>query len=276
MQQHSFVLTKKFSLSCLVVLGSCLSSSAALLADFDGGGVPYTEGSVKTAAVNAGQVVAGGPSGSYYHLLDGDEGGAGNYVSVASAGSTANWVSATFTMDFRADRIQADGFSVGFLDTATHGATDVVRAGTTRLNEAEERGHYSNSIGVGFRTFNGTNAKVNYNGVEGSDAGYTLTATEWGSIEIQLDRDLATGDVLLDATVFSGTGQSGTAGNVFTDFAIPGVTMEEFRMQIAGRTGGAAMDLDIDNLNLSVTIPEPATSLLAGLSLLALGARRRR
>jgi hypothetical protein len=252
-----------------------LSSSAALLADFDGGGVPYAEGAVRNAPVNAGQIVAGGPGGNYYHLLDGAEGSAGNYVSVSSGGSTAGWQSATFTMDFRADRIQADGFAVAFLDSATHGTSGVVGAGTGGGADVEERGQYSNSIGVGFRTFNGTNATAYYNGVESPDAAYTITAGQWGSMEIQLDRD-ASGDVLLNANAYSGTSLSGTASNVFTDYSIPGVTLEEFRMQISGRTGGSSMDLDIDNLNLIVNVPEPATSLLAGLSLLALGARRRR
>ncbi|MEJ6568945.1 MAG: PEP-CTERM sorting domain-containing protein [Akkermansiaceae bacterium] len=266
----------KLSLSGLLIVGSCLSSSAALLADFSGGGLPYAEGGLRTAPVLAGKVLSGGPSGDYYHLLDGAEGSAGNYVSVASGASTAGWQSAIFTMDFRADRIQADGFGVAFLDSAIHGTSGVVKAGTTGAADVEERGQYSNSIGVGFRTFNGTNATAFYNGVESPDAAYSITAGQWGSMEITLDRDAASGDVLLNANTYSGTSLSGTASNVFTDYAIPGVTMEEFRMQISGRTGGASMDLDIDNLSLIVNVPEPATSLLAGLSLLALGVRRRR
>ena len=265
----------KLSLSGLLIVGSCLSSSAALLADFSGGGLPYAEGGLRTAPILAGKVLSGGPSGDYYHLLDGAEGSAGNYVSVASGASTAGWQSAIFTMDMRADRIQADGFGIAFLDTATHGTSGVVAAGTTGVAGEEERGQYSNSIGVGFRTFNGTNATANYNGAQSADAGYTLTAGQWGSVEITLDRD-GNGDVLLNANTYSGTSQSGTASSVFTDYAIPGVTLEEFRMQISGRTGGASMDLDIDNLSLIVNVPEPATSLLAGLSLLALGVRRRR
>ena len=44
-----------------------------------------------------------------------------------------------------------------------------------------------------------------------------------------------------------------------------------------GRTGGSSMDLDIDNIDLTTSqIPEPSGALLAGLGLLALGARRKR
>ena len=122
---------------------------------------------------------------------------------LTTAGSTTAWVSAIFTMDLRADRIAADGFSVGFLDMATHGASGVVQVGTTGLGDVEERGQYSNSIGVGFRTFNGSNATVNYNGVESAEAVYTLTGSAWGSMQIQLDRNPLTNEVLLDATLVS-------------------------------------------------------------------------
>ena len=37
---------------------------------------------------------------------------------------------------------------------------------TGGFGSEEERALYSNSVGVGFRTFNGTNATVNYNGVQ--------------------------------------------------------------------------------------------------------------
>ena len=68
-------------------------------------------------------------------------------------------------MDIRADNIQADGFGVAFVDVATHG-NDLVRSGAGGRRGEEERAAYSNSVGVGFRTFNGTNATVNYDGVE--------------------------------------------------------------------------------------------------------------
>jgi hypothetical protein len=168
-------------------------------------------------------------------------------------------------MDVRADRIDADGFGVGFVDVATHG-NDLVRSGAGGLRGEEERGIYSNSVGVGFRTFNGTNATVNYNGSESGDVGYTLPAGEWVSVEVSMTRS---GD---GANISASVGGE----SVFTDFALAGAP-DDFRIQIAGRTGGAAMDLDIDNVNLVTSqIPEPSGALLAGLGLLALGARRKR
>ena len=265
----------KFTVGVTLLTGATLSSShAVLLADFDGGG-SYLEGSFRVGPTQAALVEAGGPTGSYYHLLDGAEGSGGNYIGVSSGSSTENWTNANFTMDYRASNIAADGFSIGFVDVDTHG-TDLVGAGTTGLSDVEERGQYSNSIGVGFRTFQGTNATVNYNGVESSDVSYPISNGTWGSLEINMDRDLGTGQVLLDAIMYTGTGSTGTATTVFDDFVIDGVTLEEFRIQVAGRTGGSAMDLDIDNLALSVTIPEPSSQLILGLAGLCLAARRTR
>jgi len=258
----------------LVLVFSLTSSYAVILADFDGGG-SFTEANFRDAPVTAAQVEAGGPTGNFYHLLDGAEGSGGNYVAVSTGSSTANWTNANFKMDYRAANIQADGFSIGFVNVGTHGAGPT-RAGSTGLSDAEERGAYSDSIGVGFRTFNGTNATVNYNGVESTDTAYTISDGTWGSLEINMDRDASTGNVLLDAIMYTGTNSTGTATSVFNDYAIAGVTMEEFRIQVAGRTGGASMDLDIDNLDLSVTIPEPSSHLLLGLVGLCLAVRRNR
>jgi hypothetical protein len=259
----------------LALIFSLTPSYAVILADFDGGG-SYVEGSFRIAPVAAAQVEAGGPTGNFYHLLDGAEGSGGNYVGVSTGSSTANWTNATFKMDYRAENIQADGFSVAFVNVDTHGA-GLVQAGSAGLADAEERGAYSDSIGVGFRTFNGTNATVNYNGVESADTAYPISDGIWGSLEISMDRNAITGDVLLDAVMYTGTNGSGTATSVFDDYAIGGVTMEEFRIQVAGRTGGSSMDLDIDNLELSVTgIPEPSSAILLGLAGLCLTVRRNR
>ncbi|RZN87078.1 MAG: hypothetical protein EVB10_06415, partial [Verrucomicrobiaceae bacterium] len=129
-------------------------ATGAVLADFDGNDAVYATDSVRTPAFNANQILTDGPTGSYLHLLESGEGDAGNYISFDSVSATNGWTSASFKMDFRTDFAEADGFSVAFLDKETHGDTGVVRAGAGGLDGVEERGFYSNSIGVGFRTFN--------------------------------------------------------------------------------------------------------------------------
>ena len=239
-----------------LILAGIVPAHAALLSDFDGNGGEFTTAAYRQGP--DGSVLDGGPTGSYYNLLN-NQGSTGNQIAFAATG-TAGWQTASLTMDVRGDQIQADGFGVAFVDIATYG-NDIAN-GTAE----EERAKFNNSVGVGFRTFNGTNATVNYNGVESGDASYSLPAGEWVPVTIDLTR---AGDGALISTSVAGE-------SVFTDFALGGAP-DDFRIQIGGRTGGAAMILDIDNVNLTTSqIPEPSGALLAGLGLLALGARRKR
>ena len=251
------ILNKKTLLPLTLATLANFEATGAVLADFDGNDAVYAIASVNVPAFNANQILDDGPSGKYLHLLDGNEGSAGNYISFDSVSPTNGWTAATFKMDFRTDLVAADGFSVAFLDKETHGDTGVVKAGTSALNGVEERGFYTNSIGVGFRTFNGTNATVNYSGVETPDSQYTLPdAGTWGSMEITIDRD-ADGAVALDAVIYSERGQQGTAFPVFTESqTLENVTLEDFRLQVAGRTGGSSMSLDIDNIELDVSVED--------------------
>ena len=249
------ILNKRTILPLTLAAIANFEATGAVLADFDGNDAVYAIDSIKTAAFNANQILTDGPTGSYLHLLDGNEGNAGNYISFDSVSATNGWTSASFKMDFRTDLVAADGFSVAFLDKEIHGETGVVRAGSTGLDGVEERGFYSNSIGVGFRTFNGTNATVNYGGQQQSiDNQYVLPdAGTWGSMEVTMDRD-ANNTVSIEAVVYSETGQQGTAFPVFAEAQnLENVTLEDFRLQIAGRTGGSSMTLDIDNIELDVT-----------------------
>ena len=224
-----------------LVLAGIVPANAALLADFDGNGLDYTEAAFRGAAAPAGAVVADGPTGSYYHLLDGATGNAGNNIAFPATG-TAGWQTANLSMDIRADRISADGFGVGFVDVATHG-NELVRPGTGGFGDVEERYLLSNSVGVGFRTFNGTNATVSYDGQESADVFYVLPAAQWIPVEVSMTRN---GDgAKLSASI---NGES-----VFTDFALAGAP-DDFRIQIGGRTGGASMDLDLDNVNLVTSL----------------------
>jgi len=250
-----------------LLIGSlaCVSANAALLADFEGLDAHYELGWVRSDPSAGPDLTV---QNGYLHLLDGGAGDRGNYISFAGTG-TAGWQNASFSMDINASAVAADGFSVAFLDTATHGNSGVVRVGSGVYSDVEERGMYTNSIGVGFRTFNGTNATVNYDGAESGDAGYSLPLGEWVPVVVDLARN-GDGSVTLNASV------NGTS--VFSDYALAGGP-DDFRIQIGGRTGGAAMTLDIDNIALSVdgnAIPEPTSTLLSALGVLALAARRKR
>ena len=235
--------------SLLLWLSLSFFSQAAILTDFSGGGL-YDATSFREGD-------EGSLRNGYYHLLNAGSGSQGNYVSFPVSENTRGWSDAQFSMDFRASDIDADGWSVAFLDTSIHGESGAVKAGSDEgLSDVEERGQYTNSIGVGFRTFNGTNATINYDGLESGDASYFLQPSQWGSLEIKMNRN-GTGGVFVDVSIFPERGLRGNRQVVYNQYALQNVSLEEFRVQIAGRTGGASMDLDIDNVSLNVEIAEP-------------------
>ena len=73
-------ITTAMKITHYLILAGIVPANAALLADFDGNGLDYTEAAFRGAAAPAGAVVADGPTGSYYHLLDGATGNAGNIL----------------------------------------------------------------------------------------------------------------------------------------------------------------------------------------------------
>ena len=77
-------------------------------------------------------------------------------------------------------------------------------------------------------------------------------------------------------------GATSTTHNVFIDQAIAGLVLAsfpEYRLIARGRTGGAYMEGDMDNISLvsiSSSIPEPITLALIGLGLAGIGWKRRK
>jgi len=222
-------------------------SGGGLIANFDGGGEDYAEEARRGGGVGSLKSGDEFSDGNYYWLLK-NAGDTGNFISFESSEDYTDWTTVSFQMDVLASNVAADGFGVNFLSTAVHGDSGVIPVETV-----EERALITNSFGVGFRTFQGTNATISWNGAEvAPDAPYTLIEDTWVSVAIDLERDPATKDTLVDVTVYEKPNRVGAAENVFTDFKIPALTLEDFRVQVQGRTGGATMNLGIDNLKLLV------------------------
>jgi hypothetical protein len=224
-----------------------ITTVGGLIADFDGSGENFAEEARRQGAV--GELKTGDESsdGNYYWLLK-NAGSTGNFISFESSEDYTDWTTVSFQMDVLASNVSADGFGVNFLSTADHGDSGVIPAASE-----EERALITNSFGVGFRTFQATNATISWDGAEEAfDSPYTLIQDTWVSLAIDLERDPATKDTLVDVTVYEAPNRQGLGENVFTDHKIEGLTLEDFRVQIEGRTGGAAMNLCIDNLRLLV------------------------
>lgn len=244
----------------LAALTGISSASALVLSDFDGNGIPYVVGTVEgTGAVG---ILTGGPTGSYYQILDNTNSQRPFIAFDSDEGDPdddfSGWTEITFTMDFRADNVNADGFGINFLDTSVHGHTGgVAYLDANNVQGAEERAPIPDSLGLGFRTYQATNATVSYDRVDLSgDTPYTLPQGSWASLAITVVRNRITREAVVSATMYSERDQTGTASEVFTDFAVPDVTFEDFRVQIGARTGGEAMTLELDNIEMEVLIPE--------------------
>jgi hypothetical protein len=218
-----------------------------IVANFDDAGEKYAEEALRKAPIVGLQAQEGDSDGNFYQLLE-TVGSAGNYISFESSEDYTGWESFSFQMDYLSTEMQADGFGINFLDTEVHGASGAVQV----LSE-EENALVDNSFGVGFKTFQSTEASITWNGIDVSGRlPFTLTNDKWASIGIDVDRDPITKTALVDVTVYDEPDRQGLAEEVYTDFEVEGMTLEDFRIQVEGRTGGSAMNLGIDNLVLLV------------------------
>jgi len=228
-------------------LAEQLEARDGIVANFDGLGEIYSEEARRGAPM--GRLIAGDAQsdGNYYQLLE-TTGNLGNFISFESEADFTGWENFAFTMDFLATSVAADGFGINFLSTEIHGDSGVVpNVGN------EEDAAVDNSFGVGFKTFQATEASVTWNGADYSGRlPFTLTTDTWASLSIDVDRDPETNTALVDVSVYSEPNRQGLAENIFTDFKIENMNLQDFRVQVMGRTGGSSMNLGIDNLVLLV------------------------
>ena len=218
-----------------------------IVANFDDAGEKYTEEALRGAPV--GRLVAANAvsDGAYYQLLQ-PIGNLGNYISFESEEDYTGWQNFSFTMDFLASEVSADGWGINFLSTADNGDSGVVQG----LGN-EENGTVDNSFGVGFKTFQSTEASITWDGIDASGRSpFTLPTDSWDSLSIDVDRDSGTNIALVDLTMYTDRNRQGEAENIYTDFEIKDMDLQDFRVQVMGRTGGASMNLGIDNLVLLV------------------------
>jgi len=228
-------------------LAEQLEARDGIVANFDGLGEIYSEEARRGAPM--GRLIAGDAQsdGNYYQLLE-TTGNLGNFISFESEADFTGWENFAFTMDFLATSVAADGFGINFLSTDIHGDSGVIpNVGN------EEDAAVDNSFGVGFKTFQATEASVTWNGADYSGRlPFTLTTDTWASLSIDVDRDPETNTALVDVSVYSEPNRQGLAENIFTDFKIENMDLQDFRVQVMGRTGGSSMNLGIDNLVLLV------------------------
>lgn len=218
-----------------------------IVANFDDAGEKYTEAALRGAPVGNLAAANAESDGAYYQLLQ-TIGNLGNFISFESEADYTGWQNFSFSMDFLASEVAADGWGINFLSTADNGDSGVVQ----NIGN-EEDAIVDNSFGVGFKTFQSTEASITWNGIDASGrTPFPLPTDAWASLSIDVDRDAGTNTALVDVTVYADRNGQGEAEDIYTDFEIKDMDLQDFRVQVMGRTGGASMNLAIDNLVLLV------------------------
>lgn len=224
-----------------------ITTRNGIVANFDDAGEKYTEEAFRGAPIGNLAAANAESDGAYYQLLQ-TIGNLGNFISFESEADYTGWQNFSFSMDFLASEVAADGWGINFLSTANNGDSGVIQ----NIGN-EEDAIVDNSFGVGFKTFQSTEASITWNGIDASGrTPFPLPTDAWASLAIDVDRDLETNTALVDVTMYPDRNRQGEAENIYTDFEIKDMDLQDFRVQVMGRTGGASMNLAIDNLILLV------------------------
>ncbi len=250
---------------CLVLGLFCVAQvSAATTDNFDPPNTAVTANQGNTAP---GPVVTGGgPTGQFLRLVnDGVNSQSNHYAYNLTDTGAYSTVNAQF--DFRAfgGGNPADGFSMLLLPTATYGNTGIGPGGYF----AAEEPNFPGVFAVGFDVYPAGDG-VN-------DFSLHNDAAELRNFRVN------PAEVDLDANVFHRAGvqvrQMGNGSNVtmqltrdvnganatytYMDEWVPGLLPYENRVQFSARTGGANMNVDLDNIDVQYSDPYTAPPTLA-------------
>ncbi|MBN2138130.1 MAG: hypothetical protein JW720_10000 [Sedimentisphaerales bacterium] len=277
---------KKLALLTLISLMVSAPCYGVLIDSFDPPNLNVT-----ATAMGAGplpMVLPGGPSGNFLRLVN--DGVLNNHNSYAYDRTDAGlYPRVDSSFQFRISSplsAPADGFSIAFLPTSVYGVSG---PGANESGIAAERPNYEGVFGVGFDIYPaGTNqVTAHWDGSQVGDAAVNPVDVDFvagvfhaATVSLEYVVGGANLSVALSPDVF---GAGGPAVTVFDELFISGMNPYEYRVQLAGRTGGLAADIDIDNVNVTAfegelppRVPVPGAMILASLGAGAVGWLRRR
>jgi len=284
MRRATTYLTAVFAVILVLSSGSV---QGALIVDFDTPSTPYTITQHGSAPGPAS--TTGGPTGTFLRLTN-DIASQMNTLAFdevpAFTGPQPDGLEMQF--DYRMSEEathtgccgqRADGFGVALMATALYGTT-----GDGPATIPWERPAYAAAFSVGFDIFEDPDfdsdvVTLNWDGLqiaEFATTGMHLNTGVFNQVNITIIPDGT--DAKVSVTIIEDIhGSPGAPLTIFSDAVIPGMDMYNlpgFRAVLGGRTGGAYVAADIDNIHFQ-SIPEPMTIALFGLGGLALLRKRR-
>jgi CotH protein/chitobiase/beta-hexosaminidase-like protein/lamin tail-like protein/Fn3 domain-containing protein len=238
-------------------------TSSSLAQDFDGGGAAYE---LKAWGTNLPPgIQAGGPTGSYLHLMEDYTGNLTNTIGFARAGGPSDVVTAEFDFRMSAEAgytggERADGLGFALLDTSVYGDSG---PGPASADVVWERPRFPRAFGVGFDIYDGSRTEntvsVDWDGAEVAArkvAEFSLNAGVFHHASIEVRKD--TGGSLVSVTLTPDSlGSPGAPVQVFTGLKVPGLDPFACRVAFGGRTGGEFTALDLDNIDVQFTPLSP-------------------
>lgn len=278
------------ALAALAWIANTNSASAQLIQSFNGSGTGYTIGDY--VGGNSTTVNSNGPAGNSTYLRMTNATNDQNHALYFNTVGTGPFASITGSFDariFNGTNPAADGFGFLLLPTATYGTSGVpatlptslgavawerpIQGGTNPINPS-----FAGVIAWSANIYNGnqisqTAAYFN-NAVVSPQAntpgGYNLYAGQGGTDGgTAFDRFTFSFDLVNRSFSLSVNPDiTGAAVPIYTNLALPaGVTPGEYRLALAGRTGGLNQILDVTNFNVTFTpVPEPTSMALMGVA----------
>ncbi|MFC1805640.1 PEP-CTERM sorting domain-containing protein [Planctomycetota bacterium] len=240
-------------------------SATTLVQDFDSAGTTdyvLTQGQNPPAPV----VQAGGPTGNYLRLINDGAGSQANRIGFDRAPDGGVSPSTKLTFDFRGfdsppQPTAADGFSMVLLPTSAHGVSGAGPSFTA------EEPNVAGALGIGFDLWQDINeVSVHYNGgviaTNNIPIGQIdLDAGAFHRAEVVAQHVAGGSNVTVTLTP-DVHGSPGTPVTVFSNLFVPGMLPYDYRAMFAGRTGGATMDVDLDNISTDADHTPPTTQVL--------------